>query len=44
MYGDFTFENGKPSADNFNKFRMIRSAEAPNIDVHFVDNGLSPIG
>ena len=44
MYGDFTFENGKPSADNFNKFRMIRSAEAPNIDVHFVDNGLSPTG
>ena len=44
MYGDFSFVNGKPSADNFNKYRMIRSGEAPKIDVHFVENGLSPTG
>ncbi len=44
MYGDFSFKDGKPSADNFHKYRLIRSADAPNIDVHFVDNGLSPTG
>tara|TARA_Y100000385_G_scaffold291787_1_gene372334 strand:- start:12452 stop:14614 length:2163 start_codon:yes stop_codon:yes gene_type:complete len=44
MYGDFTFENGKPSAANFDKFRLIRSMEAPKVEVHFVDNGLNPTG
>ena len=44
MYGDFSFEDGKPSASNFDKYRMIRSGDAPKIDVHFVDNGLSPTG
>lgn len=44
MYGDFSFENGVPSADNFHKYRMIRNGEVPKIDVHFVENGLSPTG
>ena len=44
MYGDLTFENGKPSASNFDKFRLIRSVEAPKVEVHFVENGLSPTG
>jgi len=44
MYGDLSFENGKPSANNFHQYRLIRSGEAPDIDVHFIDNGLSPTG
>jgi len=44
MYGDFSFENGKPSASNFDTYRLIRSAEAPKVDIHFVENGLSPTG
>ena len=44
MYGDLTFENGRPSAQNFNKYRLIRMAEAPVVEVHFVENNLSPTG
>ena len=44
MYGDFGFENGKPTMDNFNQYRLIRISEAPQIEVHFVDNGESPTG
>jgi len=44
MYGDFSFADGKPSADNFDKYRLIRSGEAPEVDIHFVENGLSPTG
>lgn len=44
MYGDFSFNNGQPSASNFDKYRLIRSGEAPEIEVHFVENGLSPTG
>lgn len=44
MYGDFSFTDGKPSASNFDKYRLIRSGDAPKIDVHFVKNGLSPTG
>ena len=44
MYGDFSFSDGKPSASNFDKYRLIRMGDAPKIDVHFVDNGLSPTG
>jgi len=44
MYGDLTFENGVPSASNFDTYRLIRSGEAPAVEVHFVDNGLSPTG
>ena len=44
MYGDFSFEAGVPSAQNFDKYRLIRSGEAPTVDIHFVENGLSPTG
>jgi isoquinoline 1-oxidoreductase beta subunit len=44
MYGDLTFKNGKPSADNFHQFRLIRHQEAPKVEVHFVQNTLSPTG
>ena len=44
MYGDFAFENGKPTMNNFNQYRLIRMPEAPIVDVHYVDNGKSPTG
>ena len=44
MYGDLTFEDGKPSANNFDRFRLIRNTEAPKVEVYFVENGLSPTG
>ena len=44
MYGDFGFENGKPTATNFDKYRLIRMREAPQVDVHFMENEHSPTG
>src|SRR5690606_33204459 len=37
FFGEMTFENGVPSKTNFDKYRMIRHAEAPKkIEVYFV--------
>lgn len=44
LYGNLTFENGKPMSNNFDKYRMIRNAEAPEISVHFVDSKEDPTG
>ncbi len=44
MYGNMTFKDGAPDQNNFNGFRLIRMNEIPEVDVHFVDNGISPTG
>ncbi len=45
MYSTLTFEAGVPQQSNFDKYRLIRQAEAPEaIEVHFVDNGIDPTG
>ena len=45
LYGNLTLaENGVPDQNNFNRFRMIRMKEAPQVDVHFVDSTESPTG
>lgn len=44
MYGDFAFKDGKPLSRNFDTFRLIRMNETPQVDVHFVENNLSPTG
>jgi isoquinoline 1-oxidoreductase beta subunit len=44
MFGDFEFENGKPLAANFDRYRLIRMKEAPEVEVHFIENELSPTG
>jgi isoquinoline 1-oxidoreductase subunit beta len=44
MYGDFRFTEGQPSASNFDKFRLIRFAEAPEIEIHFVESDVAPTG
>jgi isoquinoline 1-oxidoreductase beta subunit len=44
MYGNLTFENGKPNESNFDKYRLIRYNEVPEIEAYFMDNGISPTG
>lgn len=44
LYSQVTFTNGKPDQSNFNDYRLIRYNEVPEVEVHFVDNGISPTG
>jgi len=45
FFGELTFTNGVPDKTNFDKYRMIRQAEAPrSIEVHFVKNDVDPTG
>jgi len=45
FFGQMTFRQGAPEQTNFDKYRMIRSIEAPRlIDVHFVKNEIDPTG
>jgi isoquinoline 1-oxidoreductase beta subunit len=44
MYGDFSFKDGFPQASNFDKFRLIRMNEVPEVEVHFVESEIDPTG
>lgn len=44
FFGNLTFVNGEVTQKNFNTYRMIRLKEIPEIDVHFVNNGIDPTG
>jgi len=44
MFGKLSFKDGKPEQTNFNQYRLIRMKEIPEIDAHFIDNGLDPTG
>jgi isoquinoline 1-oxidoreductase beta subunit len=44
MYGELAFKDGAPMANNFDRYRLIRMKEAPVVDVHFIENELSPTG
>ena len=44
MYSDFSFKNGAPEYKNFDKYRLIRMQETPQVEVYFVENNLSPTG
>jgi isoquinoline 1-oxidoreductase beta subunit len=45
LFGEMTFKEGVPEKSNFDKYRMIRHAEAPkSIEVHFVKNEIDPTG
>lgn len=44
MFGDFTFKDGVPQANNFHQYRLIRMPEAPAIDIHFVKSTNDPTG
>jgi isoquinoline 1-oxidoreductase beta subunit len=44
MFGNLTFKEGMPEQNNFNSYRLIRLNEIPEVEVHFVDNGIDPTG
>ena len=44
MYGDFSFDKGKPRDNNYATYRLIRMQETPKVEAHFVENKLSPTG
>ena len=44
MYGDFGFENGKPTASNYDRYRLIRMKETPVVETHFIENEIAPTG
>lgn len=44
LFGNLTFKNGAAEQRNYNTYRMIRYKEVPDIDVHFVNNGIDPTG
>ncbi|MCW5910749.1 MAG: xanthine dehydrogenase family protein molybdopterin-binding subunit [Cyclobacteriaceae bacterium] len=44
LYGQVTFKEGAAEQHNFNNYRLIRYNEVPEVEVHFVDNGIDPTG
>lgn len=44
LYGNLTFKNGEAEQKNFDTYRLIRMKEVPEVEVHFVDNGINPTG
>ena len=44
MYGNLSFENGAPAQNNFDKYRLIRYNEIPEVEAYFIDNGIEPTG
>ena len=44
MYGKLSFKDGASEQTNFDQFRLIRMKEIPEIEAHFVDNGIDPTG
>lgn len=44
MYGSFGFKDGKPTANNFDTYRLIRMQEVPEINTYFIDNNEAPTG
>ncbi len=44
MFGKLSFRDGMPEQNNFDQFRLIRMKEIPEIEVHFIDNGIDPTG
>jgi isoquinoline 1-oxidoreductase beta subunit len=44
MYSQLTFKDGATEQKNFNNYRLIRMKEVPDIEVHFVNNGIDPTG
>lgn len=44
MFGKLSFKDGIPAQKNFDTYRIIRMKEIPEVEVHFVDNGIDPTG
>jgi isoquinoline 1-oxidoreductase subunit beta len=44
MFGKVSFKSGVAEQNNFHNYRLIRMKEIPEVDAHFIDNGMSPTG
>ena len=44
LYGELVFQKGSAVQKNFNTYKMIRIADAPEIEVRFVQNSIDPMG
>ena len=44
LFSNLTFKEGMAEQTNFNSYRLIRLKEVPEVDVHFVNNGIDPTG
>ncbi len=44
MYGKLTFKNGEPLEKNYDTYRVIKMPEVPQVEAHFIDNGIDPTG
>lgn len=44
MYGDFSFADGRPQSQNYDKYRLIRMREIPVVESHLIQNNLAPTG
>ncbi len=44
LYGQLTFKDGAAEQKNFNTYRLIRLKEVPEVEVHFMNNGIDPTG
>ncbi len=44
MFSQLTIKDGAPEQTNFDRYRLIRMAEAPSVEVHFVESEEAPTG
>jgi CO/xanthine dehydrogenase Mo-binding subunit len=44
LYGKITIKDGIPQQTNFHDYQLLRSNEAPQIDVHIIASDESPTG
>ncbi|UII75869.1 molybdopterin-dependent oxidoreductase [Flagellimonas sp. HMM57] len=44
MFGELAFKDGKPMANNFDRYRLIRMKEAPVVETFLMENEYSPTG
>jgi len=44
MYSKLSFKDGAAEQKNYNTYRLIRMKEIPEIETHFVENGIDPTG
>ncbi|MEP7323643.1 MAG: molybdopterin cofactor-binding domain-containing protein [Saprospiraceae bacterium] len=44
MFGKLTFKDGVPEQSNYNSYKLIRMADIPEVEVHFVKNTIDPTG
>ena len=44
MFGKLSFKNGATEQKNFDTYRLVRMKEIPEVEPHFVNNGIDPTG